>query len=71
MIENKIIRSPLTCSVEEAAKILGISRSMAYQLVRSDGFPTVKIGRRLLVSVKGLERWVEAQTGANVGQVIV
>ena len=71
MSENKIIRSPLTCSVEEAAKILGISRSMAYQLVRSEGFPTVKIGRRLLVSVKGLERWVEAQTGANVGQVIV
>lgn len=71
MIENKIIRSPLTCSVEEAAKILGVSRSMAYQLVRSEGFPTVKIGRRLLVSVKGLERWVEAQTGANVGQVIV
>lgn len=71
MVENKIIRSPLTCSVEEAAKILGISRSMAYQLVRSEGFPTVKIGRRLLVSVKGLERWVEAQTGANVGQVIV
>lgn len=71
MVENKIIRSPLTCSVEEAAKILGVSRSMAYQLVRSEGFPTVKIGRRLLVSVKGLERWVEAQTGANVGQVIV
>lgn len=71
MIENKIIRSPLTCSVEEAAKILGVSRSMAYQLVRSEGFPTVKIGRRLLVSVKGLERWVEAQTGANIGQVIV
>lgn len=71
MDENKIIRSPLTCSVEEAAKILGVSRSMAYQLVRSEGFPTVKIGRRLLVSVKGLERWVEAQTGANVGQVIV
>lgn len=70
MNENKIIRSPLTCSVEEAAKILGVSRSMAYQLVRSEGFPTVKIGRRLLVSVKGLERWVEAQTGANVGQVI-
>lgn len=70
-MDEKIIRSPLTCSVEEAAKILGISRSMAYQLVRSEGFPTVKIGRRLLVSVKGLERWVEAQTGANVGQVIV
>lgn len=70
-MDEKIIRSPLTCSVEEAAKILGVSRSMAYQLVRSEGFPTVKIGRRLLVSVKGLERWVEAQTGANVGQVIV
>lgn len=56
--------SPLTYNAEELAEVLGISRAKAYQLMRTDGFPTIHIGRRLLVSVKGLERWVEAQTGA-------
>lgn len=48
-------------SVPEAADILGVSRSRMYQLVKIQGFPTVQIGRRLLVSAKGLERWVEEQ----------
>ena len=54
-------RRKLTYSVAEAAEVLGISESRMRQLVRSDGFPTVHIGRRSLVSIKGLERWVEEQ----------
>jgi excisionase family DNA binding protein len=48
-----------TCSVEEAAKILGISRNTAYDAVRSGQVPTVKIGRRLLVPRAALERMLE------------
>lgn len=51
----------LTLSVPEAAKVLGISRARMYQLARAKGFPTVHVGNRILVSVKGLERWVEEQ----------
>ena len=54
-------RPKLTYSVPEAAQVLGISESRMRQLVRSEGFPTVHIGRRSLVSIKGLERWVEEQ----------
>ena len=54
-------RPKLTYSVLEAAEVLGISESRMRQLVRSEGFPTVHIGRRSLVSIKGLERWVEEQ----------
>lgn len=51
----------LTLSVPEAAEIIGISKSKMYELVRSKGFPTIQVGKRLLVSAKGLERWIEEQ----------
>lgn len=52
----------LTLSIPETAQILGISRSQMYALAKSDGFPTIAIGTRLLVSRKGLERWVEERS---------
>lgn len=57
-----ISRQKLTYSVPEAAKILGVSASKMYEVVKSDGFPTIKIGGRLLVSARGLERWVDEQS---------
>ena len=51
----------LTLSVAEAAKIVGISDRNMYDLVKTEGFPTIQIGKRLLVSRPGLERWLEAQ----------
>ena len=51
----------LTLSVAEAAEVVGISVRYMYDLVKTDGFPTIQVGRRLLVSAKGLERWLEEQ----------
>ena len=60
----------LTLSVPEAAKVIGVSRSQMYILAKSEGFPTIQVGRRVLVSVKGLERWVEEQAAKGwCGQV--
>ena len=57
----------LTISVEEAGKLLGISRHVAYQLSRRADFPTLHIGRRVLVPIKQLEEWIERNvTGAEV-----
>lgn len=57
-----VLTSPkLTLSIPEAAEVIGVSRSQMYTLAKSKGFPTVQVGRRLLVSTKGLERWVEEQ----------
>lgn len=53
----------LTCSIPEAAEILGISKSKMYPLARSQGFPTIVIGKRMVISVKGLEAWVAQQSG--------
>ena len=54
----------LTYSVPEAAEILGISKSRMYELTRSEGFPSLKIGKRILVPINGLERWVEKQAAS-------
>ncbi len=43
-------------SVEEAAELLGISRSLAYQAARTGEIPIIRIGRRLLVPIRALEQ---------------
>ena len=47
-MEKKVYKSyeelPLMLTVLDVAAVLGISRAGAYELVRSDGFPVLKIG---------------------------
>lgn len=50
----------LTVSVEEAAALLGISRALAYELVRRGDLPCLRLGRRVVVPRKALEQFVEA-----------
>lgn len=49
----------LTMPVEEAGEMLGISRSLAYELVRRGELPSLRLGRRLVVPVRALEAMVE------------
>jgi excisionase family DNA binding protein len=49
----------LLMSVEDAAKLLGISRSLAYQLCARRELPTLRLGRRLVVPARVLMRMVE------------
>lgn len=46
----------LCISVPEAAKLLGISRGLAYQMAQCGKLPAVRFGRRLLVPRGALER---------------
>jgi excisionase family DNA binding protein len=52
----------LTHTVEEAGKLLGLSRNSAYALARSGKLPTIRLGKRLLVPKAALERLL-ASTG--------
>ena len=52
---------PLTLTVPEVGEVLGISRAAAYELVRSRGFPSLKIGTRILVPKDKLIAWINAQ----------
>lgn len=52
-------------TVEEMGKQLGVSRVLAYQLANSDGFPAVRIGRRLVIPVAAFDKWLTEHTGAG------
>lgn len=56
----------LTMTVEEAAAALNISRGLAYEAARDGRIPTIKIGRRLLVSRRALERLLEEPQPLNL-----
>ena len=53
---------PLMLSVPEVAAVLGISRAGAYALARSDGFPALKIGSRIVVPKEKFIDWIDCQT---------
>ncbi len=53
---------PLTLSVPEVAATLGISRAGAYELVRSDLFPKIKIGNRIVVPKDKFIAWMDKQS---------
>ncbi len=45
----------LTYSVPEVAMLLGVSRSSAYEYVRSGEIPSITLGSRIVVPRHGLE----------------
>lgn len=55
---------PLAVSAAEAARLLGISRPSIYPLLNRDDFPSFRVGNRVLVSVAGLQEWIDRQTKA-------
>src|SRR5438874_11596004 len=50
----------LTLSVGQAAKLLGISRAFAYELVARGELPSLRLGRRIVVPRRALEALLEA-----------
>ena len=52
-----------TLTVNELIEVLGIARCTAYELVNSKGFPSFRIGRKVLISREGLDKWMKEQEG--------
>jgi len=49
-------------SVDEAARILGISRNLAYEAVRRGDIPSIRVGqKRILIPVRALERLLDCE----------
>jgi excisionase family DNA binding protein len=55
-VENRLV-----FTVEEAAQLLGISRSFAYEAVQRGEIPSMRIGRRILVPKVALERLLASE----------
>ncbi len=50
---------PVTLNAQDVAAVLGISRANAYCLMHSKGFPTLQIGKRMVVPKDKLIDWID------------
>ena len=53
---------PLFLNAEQVAAVLGIAPSSAYELMHHPDFPTLRIGRRIVVPKEKFIQWVERNT---------
>lgn len=47
-----------TMSVQELSVQLGISLPKAYELAKSEGFPAIRIGTRILIPTDAFREWL-------------
>ena len=47
-----------TISVQELSVQMGISLPKAYELTRTPGFPTIRIGTRILIPIDAYKEWL-------------
>jgi excisionase family DNA binding protein len=55
----------LTLTVEEAGRILGISRGLAYQMAREGRIPTIRFGKRLVVPKWAIQNLLQEPQPVN------
>ena len=55
----------MTMSVQELSAQMGISLPKAYELVKTPGFPTLRIGTRILIPIDAYKEWLIKQSAGN------
>ena len=53
---------PLLLNVKQLADLLGVSDSSVYELIQEDGFPSLRIGKRIVIPKGELRKWISART---------
>lgn len=61
MDERLDLNRKVALNITEVAEVLGVSRSVVYQLIHRADFPSFKIGKRVVVPRLALEEWANAQ----------
>ena len=54
---------PLFLNAKMVAQLLGVSPSSAYELMHEKGFPSLRIGNRMVVPKAEFQSWVKERTG--------
>ena len=54
---------PMFLNAKTLAQVLGVSISTAYELLHEPGFPTLRVGNRMVVPKEKFIQWAEGQSG--------
>ena len=65
MTKEAYANLPDVLNANMLAETLGISRAGAYQLLNSEDFPTLQIGKRKLVPKDKLIAWIDRHSGGD------
>ena len=53
---------PLLLNTKQLADLLGVSDSSVYELIQEDDFPSLRIGKRIIVPKEELRNWISTHT---------
>ena len=53
---------PLLLNTTQLADLLGVSHSSVYELIQEDGFPSLRIGKRIVIPKEELRQWISDNT---------
>ena len=59
---NSVEELPLFINAKQIAGYLCISKSSVYNLLHSEGFPLVMVGKRMMVERSKFLKWIEDNT---------
>ena len=65
-IPTEIAQKKEVLSITELAEALSISRSTAFQLAHRDDFPSIRIGKRILIPRTKLINWINKHCGEDI-----
>lgn len=57
---EKLLLKPM-----EVAKVLGIGRSLVYEMLATKELPSIRIGRCIRIPANALEKWIEDKQAIN------
>ena len=50
-------------SIDEAAKLLNVGRNTMLEIVKMEGFPAIKLKRKIIIDKNALPKWFENNYG--------
>ena len=53
---------PLLLNTTQLADLLGVSHSSVYELIQEAGFPSLRIGKRIVIPKEELRQWISDNT---------
>ena len=69
-IERSITRfmndEPVVYDIKDLQRILKVGRNVAYELMKSDCFPSIKIGKKRVVYKENLEEWLKDNAYSSI-----
>ena len=56
---------PLAVAPGDAARLMGIGRTMLYEEIASERIRSAKIGKRRLITIEAIKDWLQAREAEN------